>query len=685
MTTTLPRPATAGPADQPVDPRAERGYAGYDWASSGYVTVVTTAVGGPFLDGLAQAGGPVHAGALTVAPSVVLPATLVLSVLAQVVVLPLLGRRVDAGADPALLVRRCAVLGGLFAGLLALAPTWPVAALASAAATVCFGAAMVPYSSMLPRLAPGAAADRLSARAFAVGYLGGGLLLAAALGLLTAGPFGQATGVRVAIAAAGLWWAGFAWTATRSLVGRVPAVPASSGRRSGVLTLLRDLPHLRRAVVGSLLLGDAIGAVVSLSATVLTHELWTARGLPAASATSTLLAMVLVIQLVAAPAAWLAGLAARRFGALPVLLACTAGWVLVVAGAFVGLHDTTDVWPLALGVALVLGGSQTLAKSLVARCTPAGSSGAVFGLTQLAERGTGWLGPTVFAVVVATTGSYRGALASLAVLFVAAAVVLAGVRPTVGADSATGYDASEQYEARRAAVPPAVVPGRGGRTVFAALVRLLSLVCAPVARLRVHGAPLPEDGVLVLANHRSVADGPLLAVVGHRAGRQLRMLGTAGVFTVPAVGPLLHAAGMVPVLRRPGGGGAAADGATRSLLAGEAVALFGEGRITAEADGLPGPLRDGAARLALSAGVPVVCVGLAGADQVTRTGSWRPARGRVIAVVSEPLDLLDLLGLAEPVADPDPALVAEATAVLALELHAQVRRALDLGDLAARR
>ncbi|MDP9434564.1 MAG: hypothetical protein M3P93_04960, partial [Actinomycetota bacterium] len=96
--------------------RARRGFAGYDWACSGYVTVVTTAVGGPFLDALA-AGAP--------GAAVVLPATLVLAVLVQAVLLPLLGRAVDRGADPARMVRRAALLGGAGALVLALAPSWP--------------------------------------------------------------------------------------------------------------------------------------------------------------------------------------------------------------------------------------------------------------------------------------------------------------------------------------------------------------------------------------------------------------------------------------------------------------------------------------------------------------------------------------------------------------------------------
>lgn len=676
-------------AATPVSPelrRARRGFAGYDWANSGFITVVTTAVGGPFLDHLATTGTPLRGLGVTMTPSLVLPATLVLAVMVQVVLLPLLGRRVDRGTDPASLIRRLAVAGGISAVVLALSPSWHLAALATAAATVCFGAAMVPYNSLLPRLAPGTEADTLSARAFATGYLGGGLLLAISLALLTLEPFGlrQEAGVRIAIAAAGLWWAGFALLACRAMADPPALVPrVDAPERVGILGLLRDLPQLRLAIFGSLLLGDAVGAVVALSATVLTHELWIAKGQPAADATSTLLTMVLLIQVVAAPAALAVGRIARRVGTKPVLLACMVGWVAVLGNAYFGLKEINDVWVLALGVAAVLGGSQTLARSLVSQCTPAGNAGAVFALTQLAERGTAWMGPTIFGVVVATTGSYRGALASLLLLFVAAALVLSRIRPAAGVADALTYDAKAVYQARRLALPDAQVPTPRGRTAYTVISALLDVLVRTVVRLRVRpAAPLPAGPVVVLANHRSVLDGPLLAVVGRRLGRQLRMLGTAGVFTAPVVGPVLLSAGMIPVKRGTHAARAALEGAALLLAAGEAVALFPEGRIGTNEDGLPQQLKSGAARLALRTGAPVVLLGVDGAHRVIRPGSWRPVlwpagRRHAVAVqVSAPVDLAARLGLPSgPVDAVSEELAETAVALLRDLLTTQVRLA----------
>ena len=576
-----------------------RGFAAYDWANSGYVTVVTTAVGGPYLDHL-SGGRPL-----------VLPLTLVAAVLVQVVLLPLLGRRVDRGADPVALVRRFALLGGLATVGLALAPHWLLAAASMVAAMVCFGAAMVPYNSILPRLAPGTAADRLSSQAFAFGYVGGGLLLGGALAVL--GAAGHATGVRLVIATAGLWWAGFALVACR-LMGEVPAAAPT---RTSAVALLRDLPQLRRAILAAIVLGDAIGAVVSLSATVLSHEVH--------ADTTTLLLMVLLVQVLAAPFAVVTGRLAGRYGTKPVLLGCVAGWVAVMVGATTSLHSSSDVWVLAVGLAAVLGGSQTLTRSLVSQLTPVGSAGAVFSLTQLAERGTAWMGPTLFAVVVGTTGSYRGALASLLVLFSLAAVLLSRVRPKVG----NSYDPAAVYAERRLALPDATVPSRRGRVAYSVIARVISLVVKPVVQ-----GTLPEGPVLVIVNHRSVADGPALAVAGRRSGRQLRMLGTAGVFTAPVLGAVLLEAGMIPVKRGTAEAASCLRGAQLLLEAGEAVALFPEGRI---GDGPVQPLKRGAAQLAATTGVSVVLAVVRGTETVVPRGTWRPRRKGRCSVTFVPL------------------------------------------------
>jgi UMF1 family MFS transporter len=99
-------------------------------------------------------------------------------------------------------------------------------------------------------------------------------------------------------------------------------------------------------------------------------------------------------------------------------------WTGIVFYAYGFLHTTTEAWVLAAVIAIVLGGSQALSRSLFSRLIPDGKEAAFFGLYEVSERGTSWMGPLLFSIVVARTGSYRQALLSLVIFFVIGLVVL---------------------------------------------------------------------------------------------------------------------------------------------------------------------------------------------------------------------------------------------------------------------
>jgi UMF1 family MFS transporter len=89
------------------------------------------------------------------------------------------------------------------------------------------------------------------------------------------------------------------------------------------------------------------------------------------------------------------------------------------------LHTKAEAWFMAVMLALVLGGSQALSRALFSRMIPHGREASFFGIYEVSERGTSWIGPLIFGVVVGATGSYRNALLSLIVLFVAGLIILA--------------------------------------------------------------------------------------------------------------------------------------------------------------------------------------------------------------------------------------------------------------------
>jgi UMF1 family MFS transporter len=79
---------------------------------------------------------------------------------------------------------------------------------------------------------------------------------------------------------------------------------------------------------------------------------------------------------------------------------------------------------MAACVAVVLGGSQALSRSLFSRMIPVGQEAEYFSLYEVSERGTSWLGPLFFGLALQFTGSYRVAILSLAVFFIAGLALL---------------------------------------------------------------------------------------------------------------------------------------------------------------------------------------------------------------------------------------------------------------------
>jgi UMF1 family MFS transporter len=214
-------------------------------------------------------------------------------------------------------------------------------------------------------------------------------------------------------------------------------------RLRGSLSALRALPGTARYLLAFLLFNDAIQAVVALSAVFLEAELFVAQGLPRENATPFLLQLVLLIQVVAVFGAGASGRVAARFGTKRTLLATLAVWIVIVLYAVVALDSTAAAYGLGVAIAIVLGGSQALARSLFSSMTPARRQASFFGFYELAERGTAWVGTLVFAVALDLTGSYRSALLSLLLLFVSGTALLASTDTDAAVAAARAAEAED--------------------------------------------------------------------------------------------------------------------------------------------------------------------------------------------------------------------------------------------------
>ncbi|SDH05635.1 MFS transporter [Klenkia brasiliensis] len=411
--------------------RRERvGWYSYDWAMSVFNTSVTTVFLGPYLTSVArEAAGPDgRLGFLGIDPGSWFSFVLSFSVLAQVLVLPITGAVADRTGRRRELLAGFALLGAAACtGLFFVADgRYLLGALLFVVANISFGAATVVYYSWLPDLAAPDERDKVSSRGWAVGYVGGALLLAVHLGLfLSAESLGLTSGeaVRICLATAGLWWGAFTVFTVSRLRNRPVAV--TGGRTgSGFGQLARTLREMRAFPLtlwflgAYLLFNDGVQTVISLSAVYATEEL----GLDQ----SVLTGAILMVQVVAIAGALGLGRVAARYGATRTVLGCLVAWTAVlVAAFFLQEGAVAQFYALAAVIGLVQGGTQALSRSLFSHLIPAGKEAEYYGFYEISDRGTSWLGPLAFGLTYQLTGSYRLAIISLVVFFVAGFALLA--------------------------------------------------------------------------------------------------------------------------------------------------------------------------------------------------------------------------------------------------------------------
>jgi len=418
--------------------REQRGWYFYDWANSAFSTTVATVFLGPYLlavtENAADAGGYVHPFGIPVLAGSFFPYVLALSVVLQVFLLPVTGAIADRVQRKKRLLALFAYIGAIatMGMYLIQGSAYLFGGLLFVIANLSFGASVVVYNAFLPEIAEPDERDRASSRGWALGYLGGGLLLVANLALFTAHEsLGLSAGqaVRISLFSAGAWWALFTLIPLKMLRDRGASRPGKQGAAvvtAGFRQLLdtlraaRSYPQTLLFLAAYLLYNDGIQTVITLTAVYGEAELELGTG--------TIISVTLMVQFVAFLGALLLGALARFFGAKRVVLASLILWTGAVARAyFLQSGAVSQFYLLAAFIGIVLGGSQALSRSLFSHMIPGGKEAEYFSLYEISERGTSWLGPLLFGLTLQLTGSYRSSLASLIVFFVLGFVLLSMV------------------------------------------------------------------------------------------------------------------------------------------------------------------------------------------------------------------------------------------------------------------
>jgi UMF1 family MFS transporter len=447
------------------DKREIFGWAMYDWANSAFSTTVVTVFLGPYLASLAaQAAkaypdGMARLAGIPIAPDSFFPYLISLSVGLQVLFLPILGAIADYSHRRKQMMQLFAISGAVTTILMFFisGPLWWLGGLLFLIANLAFGAAIVFYNAYLPDIATPDQRDRVSSFGWAMGYLGDGLLLILNLAFyLLHDRLGVPTdlAVRINLASAGVWWLSFSfftWVrlrprhATKKLPAGESYLHTGFKQLWGTLRTMRSLPETLKFLLAYFLYNDGIQTVISIAAVFAVAPI--ARG-GVGMEQSTLTIAILMIQFMAFFGALLWGRLAGWVGAKRSLIISLVIWSAVVIFAYFGLYGETRVLQfffLGACIALVLGGSQAISRSLYAQLIPGEREAEYYSFYEVSDRGTSWIGPLLFGLMNQIFGSLRPAILSLIFFFLAGLVVLPFVNvPKAMADV-------EQFEAGEAA------------------------------------------------------------------------------------------------------------------------------------------------------------------------------------------------------------------------------------------
>jgi UMF1 family MFS transporter len=420
-------------------PRQVLAWAFYDWANSAFATTVIAGFFPIFFkqfwgSGLAAADSTRALGYTSSAASLIL-----------VCIAPLLGALADQLGAKKRFLLGFTLLGVLATGALywLAAGHWMAALALYLLGLLGFFGGNIFNDALIRDVAEPGAYERASSLAYALGYLGGGLLFALNVAMvLTPETFGladKAAAVQAAFLMVALWWALF----SLPLALYVPEAPGA-GRRSlgeavrgafgelaGTFRQIRCLPHTFLFLISYWFYIDGVDTIVFMAVDY---------GLSLGFPDSSLMVALLITQFVGFPAALVFGRLGERWGVKRSILLAIGVYMLVVAGAS-QMDRLEHFYALAIAIGLVQGGIQALSRAAFASLIPAGQTAELFGFYNMVGKFAAIVGPILVGTVGRLTGSARMGIFSLVILFVGGALVLwsvPGTRSTCPAQTDAG-------------------------------------------------------------------------------------------------------------------------------------------------------------------------------------------------------------------------------------------------------
>ncbi len=397
----------------------------YDWANSAFATTIMAAVLPVFYYDVAAKNIDKTTATAYWGYSQSI-AVLIVALLA-----PILGAIADHSNSKKKFLRFFAYMGILASILLAFVGEgdYILASILLIFGTIGFSGGNAFYDAFLPEIAPKGEIDRISARGYAFGYIGGGLLLLINLMMIMNPQWfflpNSLIATQLSFASVGVWWFVFSLPLFRNIKEKKHEQPDLKGsyvtigfkRLKTTFKEINQFKQLLLFLVAFWLFNDGISTIIKMA---------TIYGRDIGIGSTDLIAALLITQFVGIPFAFLFGYLAKKIQAKRALyIALWTYVVIVMLGYF--MTSATHFYALAIMVGFVQGGAQALSRSIFGSMVPENKHAEFFGFYGISAKFSAIFGPFVFGIVGQLTGSTRMGIFSLIIFFLLGIFLLSRV------------------------------------------------------------------------------------------------------------------------------------------------------------------------------------------------------------------------------------------------------------------
>jgi UMF1 family MFS transporter len=414
-------------------------WAMYDWANSAFSTVVQAGFFPIFFKNFWSKGAEVTESSLRLGIAVS-TGSLIVAMIA-----PIIGAFADRGAAKKRSLFVFAALGILSTGSLYFVPegNWQLAVVFYVLGTVGFLGSFVFYDSLIVSVSDENNVDVVSGRAYALGYLGGGILFLLNVIMVQKpalfGLSGAAAAVQLSFLLTAIWWAGFSIPLFLNV--DEPAggkkISFRQAAREGFVQLAKTFREIRQLKVVFTFLA-AYWLYIDGVDTIITMAVDYGKSLGVAD--NDLIVALLMVQFVGFPFAYLLGYLGQKLGAKKIILFGIGVYLVVtVLGANLSLQpyrilgfEISQFYGLAFLIAMVQGCIQALSRSFYSRLIPKDKAAEFYGFYNMLGKFAAIIGPVLMSGIGRLTGNPRAGIQSIALLFIAGALLLWRVNENEG-------------------------------------------------------------------------------------------------------------------------------------------------------------------------------------------------------------------------------------------------------------